>query len=77
MTRGGEKGFPVMSHIPTSCVACQRQLNPYLHLYALFRVLITAVYKKTTNLKLHFFSNHPALDKLNKETVEEAKENRK
>jgi hypothetical protein len=29
------------------------------------RVLVTAVYKKTTNLKLHFFSNHSEIDKLN------------
>lgn len=26
--------------------------------------MISAVYKKTTNLKLHFFSNHPDIDKL-------------
>lgn len=30
-------------------------------------MLIPAVWKKTTNLKLHFFSNHPEIDKLRKE----------
>lgn len=32
--------------------------------------MVSAVYKKTTNLKLHFFSNDSEIDKLNnKETV--------
>lgn len=28
---------------------------------------MSAVYKKTTNLKLHFFSNQPEVSKLNKD----------
>ncbi len=35
-----------------------------------FRVMATAVYKKTTNLKLHFFSNHPEIANMNKEEAE-------
>ncbi len=31
------------------------------------RVLVSAVYKKTTNLKLRFFSNHPEIDKVTRE----------
>lgn len=37
--------------------------------------MVSAVYKKTTNLKLHFFSNHPEINKLNKdETLIEVSE---
>lgn len=32
-----------------------------LYCPSLYRVLVSAVFKKTTNLKLHFFSNHPEI----------------
>lgn len=38
----------------------------------LCRVIVSAVCKKTTNLKLHFFSNHSEINKLNRSGLQAA-----